>query len=150
MHRMAELPGVDFASRTYSGDDQDDFDPNRPPTSAIMNMELPETIRVVQFSGPLFFGAAANVAAKLATLEKWPKALILRMREVPLIDATAISTLESLAKNCAKHDCQIIISGLQKQPRAALQRFEFFDHFDVAEASNSYVALEKARAIAAR
>lgn len=149
MHRMAELPGVDLGSGRLFDEEQDDLDPNRPPNSAIMNMQLPETIRVVQFSGPLFFGAAANVAAKLETLGKWPRVLILRMREVPLIDATAISTLESLAKTCTKQGCRIVMSGLQRQPRTALNRFEFFAHHDVIDASNSYVALEKAKALAA-
>ncbi|MEZ5843822.1 MAG: SulP family inorganic anion transporter [Hyphomicrobiaceae bacterium] len=150
MHRMAELPGIDLGGRSVIDEDRDDLDPDRPPTSQIMNMELPDAIRVVQFSGPLFFGAAANVSAKLTTLETWPKVLILRMREVPLIDATAISTLESLARTCEKHGCRIIMSGLQRQPRAALSRFGFFQHFSVTEASNSYVALEKAKALTAR
>ena len=55
----------------------------------------------------------------------------MRMREVPLVDATGIDTLEQLARVANKRGCRIIVSGLQEQPREALHRFGFLrrNHF---------------------
>ena len=83
----------------------------------------------------------------MAGLAKWPKVLILRMRDVPLVDATALSALEDLALACTKHDCRIVISGLQKQPRLAMHRMGLLRRHKVLLASNSYIALEKAKAL---
>jgi SulP family sulfate permease len=75
--------------------------------------------------------------------------IILRMREVPLVDSTGIDTLEQLAQDARRHGCRIIISGLQPQPREALHRHGFLRH-RISVASNSFVALEKAKALIAR
>lgn len=145
MHRMAETPGIQLGGKgSVIVEDEDDLTRQ---SSVIMTAELPEGVKVVQFRGPLFFGAAQHVSQALERLDQWPKAMILRMREVPLVDATAISALDELAKMCRKNDCRIIISGLQQQPREAMHRYGFLKENRIVLASNSYVALEKAKAI---
>lgn len=67
------------------------------------------------------------------------------MRDVPLIDATALSALDDLANDCRKADCRIVVSGLGKQPREAMHRMELIKRHKMVLASNSYVALEKAK-----
>ena len=83
----------------------------------------------------------------LTSFTVWPKAIILRMREVPFIDATATDSLEELARLADKHGCRIIMSGLQAQPREALHRFGYLHDHHILIASNSYMALEKAKAV---
>jgi len=145
MHRMAEMPGIQFGgSGALIVEDQDDL--TRHP-SEIMTVPLPAGVKVVQFRGPLFFGAAAHVSDALRQVETWPKVMILRMREVPLIDATAIAALEELARLCRANGCRIVMSGLQRQPREALHRFAFLRENRIILASNSYVALEKAKTL---
>jgi SulP family sulfate permease len=147
MHRMAEMPGIQFGgSGALIVEDQDDLT-RRP--SEIMTVPLPAGVKVVQFRGPLFFGAAAHVSDALRQVETWPKVMILRMREVPLIDATAIAALEELARLCRANGCRIVMSGLQRQPREALHRFAFLRENRIILASNSYVALEKAKVLLA-
>jgi SulP family sulfate permease len=144
MHRMAEMPGIQFGGAALVVEDQDDL--TRHP-SEIMTVPLPAGVKVVQFRGPLFFGAAAHVSDALRSVETWPKVMILRMREVPLIDATAIAALEELARLCRANGCRIVMSGLQRQPREALHRFAFLRENRIILASNSYIALEKAKAL---
>jgi SulP family sulfate permease len=100
---------------------------------------------VFQFQGPLFFGAASGLAAVLTNLSDWPKVLILRMRQVPLIDATGADALEELASLADRNGCRIIVSGLQQQPREALHRLAFFEKHHAIITSNSYIAIEKAK-----
>ena len=119
MHRMAELHGVDLGPAALYDDEDDSLAPATP------FAPLPPGVRVFMFRGPLFFGAAAAIGEALQTVEKWPKVIILRMREVPFIDMTAVSVLDDLAATCRKHNCRIIISALQRQPRVALHKTGF-------------------------
>ncbi|MFZ4808059.1 MAG: SulP family inorganic anion transporter [Hyphomicrobiaceae bacterium] len=145
MHRMAEMPGIELGGTgSLIVEEQDDLTRNQ---SEIMTMRLPEGVKVIQFRGPLFFGAASHLSERLRSLDRWPRVMILRMREVPLADATAIAALDELARMCRKNDCRIIVSGLQRQPREAMHRLRFIREHRVMLASNSFVALEKAKAI---
>jgi sulfate permease, SulP family len=144
MHRMAELPGVDPGGPSIF----DDVDV--PGRQAIPPIVLPRGVQVFQFRGPLFFGAAAAIDEALLSVDQWPRAIILRLREVPLIDMTALSVLEDLAARCAKHDCRIVVSGLQPQPRVALHRAGFLRSNRVILARDLSEALAKAGAVVNR
>lgn len=142
MHRMAQVSGGVFGNNFDT-----DLDDVQRPRSVIQTMPLPDGVTVYQLRGPLFFGGASEIAATVASLRQWPKVIILRMRDVPLIDATALSALDDLAAACVKQDCRLIISGLQPQPRQAMHRMGLLRRHRVQVASNSWVALEKAKAI---
>ena len=154
MHRMAELPGVDLGpidmgqTDPVKGAPCEDGDVER--QAAVPVIELPRGVKVFQFRGPLFFGAAAAIDEALLSVDQWPRAIILRLREVPLIDMTALSVLEDLAARCARHDCRIVISGLQPQPRLALHRAGFLRGHRVILARDLADALAKARTDVAR
>lgn len=143
MHRMAEVSGGGFGNGLV----EHDLDDVQRPRSAITTLPLPMGVSVYHLRGPLFFGGASEIAGAIVSVGRWPKVLILRMRDVPLVDATALSALEDLAAACVAHDCRLIISGLQTQPRQAMHRMGLLRRHKVLLASNSWVALEKAKAI---
>ena len=143
VHRMSELPGVHLGDRAMLDEDESDVEETMTPVAAPI---VPDGVRVIQLRGPLFFGAAATVAATFRQLDHWPDILILRMGHVPLIDATAVSVLEELAAQCRKHgNTRLIICGLQAQPRAALEGFGFLKDNDVALADDLPGALADAK-----
>ena len=142
MHRMAETQTFDTAGHQLVLDDAVDGSVER---SLIMTQPLPDGIRVFELRGPLFFGATARLGVALAGLGKWPKVIILRMREVPLVDATGIDALDELMSLANSHGCRVVISGLQKRPREAMHRYGLLRKHGIVPASNSYVALEKAK-----
>lgn len=144
MHRMAEVSGGGLGNGL-----DDDLDDVRRPQSAIASMPLPEGISVFHLRGPLFFGGASAIANAVSEMERWPRVLILRMRDVPLVDATALSALDDLATACNRRGCRVIISGLQRQPRQAMHRMGLLRRQRVILASNSFIALEKAKALVA-
>jgi SulP family sulfate permease len=102
------------------------------------------------FRGPLFFGQALRVADAVKALDPVPRVLILRMREVPLIDATATAALDDLATACRKAGCRLVVSSLQPQPRIALHRAGFLRANKVILAKDGFEAVAIARKIAAR
>src|SRR5690606_42008941 len=53
-------------------------------------------------------------------LPQRPKVLILRMRQVPVIDASGVHALRSLAARCQRKGIALVISGLQPQPRRVI------------------------------
>ncbi|WP_236585554.1 SulP family inorganic anion transporter [Dyella sp. EPa41] len=83
---------------------------------------LPPGVEVFQISGPLFFGAANRLDELLDQFQKPPKVFILRMRLVPIIDASGVHALKILLERCRRHGIVLIISGLQAQPRRVVQQ----------------------------
>ncbi len=144
MHRMAEAAVTTVGTSARLDDDTDDV---AKPRSVLTEMTLPDGIQVLSLRGPLFFGGASTLIDTLRTGKTYPKVLIVRMRDVPLVDATALSALEDLAADLGKRGGRLVIAGLQKQPREALHRMGLLKRHKVIIASNGFIALEKAKAL---
>ena len=86
---------------------------------------LPKGVEVYQISGPLFFGAANRLDNLLDQFLQPPKVFILRMRLVPVIDASGVHALKQLAHRCHRKGIVLIISGLQEQPNRVIARMRF-------------------------
>ena len=132
VHRMAEANGAIKRSR-----DDDEL---------VFGDELPAAMRVFKFRGPLFFGAAETISRALEGVQPYPKAIVLDMAEVPLVDATAIAALEELATACRRHGCRLLMSGLRGQPRRALHTYGFLREHRVVLSATRDDAIGKARA----
>jgi SulP family sulfate permease len=140
MHRMSEASVAGLGSTLDA-----DLDDVEKPRSVLTDMELPDGIKVLSLRGPLFFGGANSLGNALRLSGPYPRVLIVRMRDVPLVDATALSALEDLAIDLGKRSGRMVISGLQKQPREALTRMGLLERHKVVVASNGFIALEKAK-----
>lgn len=117
MHRMANAVEVETHAHIIQ-DDEDDFTRGRTPDFP----PLPAGIEVYQISGPFFFGAAAKLGEVLDRIRKPPKVFILRMRLVPLIDATGEHALEDFLHRCEARGTRLILSAVQPQPRRVLMQ----------------------------
>ena len=78
-----------------------------------------------EISGPMFFGAADRIAD--ITLKEYTKCLVIRMRGVPAVDATAMHSLEILYEDCKKHHVQLIFSHVNEQPYKTMEKDGFVD-----------------------
>ncbi|EQB02135.1 SulP family inorganic anion transporter [Sphingobium baderi] len=83
---------------------------------------LPAGVEVFRIDGPLFFGVANELLDTLRRVGPPPKIIILRMRRVPLLDASGVATIEDIVRRAASAGTQIIVSGIQAQPLAMLER----------------------------
>jgi SulP family sulfate permease len=99
-------------------DDENDPD-------SIMLRKVPKNIRVYELNGPLFFGAADKIAGIYT--KDFNNCLILRMRSVNAIDATAMHALETLWENCQKQHVTLIFSHVNEQPMAAMKKSGLYD-----------------------
>lgn len=109
--------------------------------------QIPKNIEVLEITGPLFFGAAYKFKDALKYLKKHPKVLIIRMRHVPLIDATGIQTMKGIYRDCQKNHTKIILSELNS-PQVVKELQEARLLFAIGKgnlASTFEEALEKAK-----
>jgi SulP family sulfate permease len=91
---------------------------------------LPAGVEVFTINGPLFFGVTADLMDTLRGMGNMPKVLILRMRRVPYLDASGVSALEDMVKDCRKKGTHLIMTGLQSQPHKILSRSLLQAHKD--------------------
>lgn len=84
--------------------------------------QVPEQVAVFEITGPLFFGAIYKFRETIRLLEAPAKVLIIRLRDVPVIDASGIRALKELHQQSRQSGTHIILSELQSaQVREALQ-----------------------------
>jgi SulP family sulfate permease len=78
--------------------------------NALSVYNIPAGVEVFEITGPLFFGAAYKFKEAMKFIEKPPKVLIIRMRQVPIIDATGIKTIEEVYKESKHRGTKLILS----------------------------------------
>ncbi|MBR8827762.1 MAG: SulP family inorganic anion transporter [Gomphosphaeria aponina SAG 52.96 = DSM 107014] len=84
-------------------------------------LELSQEIAVYRVDGPVFFGAAERFATFLRD-EPEVKYLILRMRFVPNMDTTGLVALEDIYADLKRHNCRLMLTGLQEEVKTLLDR----------------------------
>jgi SulP family sulfate permease len=81
-------------------------------------------IRVYEINGPFFFGAADKFLSALKEMGEETAVLIIRMRHVPSMDATALHAFSIMIDMCKRQHTKIVISGIQSQPKQVLMKSE--------------------------
>ncbi|HLX66735.1 MAG TPA: SulP family inorganic anion transporter, partial [Puia sp.] len=71
---------------------------------------FPAGVEAFEIEGPLFFGAAYKFQDVIQMMDRLPRVLIIRMRKVPVIDATGIRVMKSIVKETAHRGTKIILS----------------------------------------
>ena len=80
-----------------------------------------------EINGPFFFGAAEKFKDTLSEVSKKPKVLIIRMRNVPAIDSTAMHALRDLVRRTRKDGTVVYFADVNAQPLVALSRSELLE-----------------------
>jgi sulfate permease, SulP family len=122
MKRMAEVTNV-----TSIPEEFEDIRQSRDESGAIYRRAVPKGAEVYEINGPFFFGAAEKFKDTLAEVSRKPKVLIIRMRNVPAIDSTAMHALRDLVRRTRKDKTVVLLSDVQEQPRIALRRSELLE-----------------------
>ncbi|SKC04696.1 sulfate permease, SulP family [Lachnospiraceae bacterium] len=99
-----------------------EFDPETDPDSIELR-QVPKHVRVYEVSGPMFFGAADRIAE--ISVEDHTRVIVMRMRSVPALDATAMHAIEGLADRCEKKNIQLIFSHVNNQPMKTMEKDDF-------------------------
>ncbi|WP_187262490.1 SulP family inorganic anion transporter [Pontibacter beigongshangensis] len=121
MKRMSEATTIHNAENLFGASDQDGekmFEEELP--------FIPDDTMLYEINGPLFFGASQKFQEFLTDLKQEPKVLIIRMRHVPFIDATAINRLKEFNHTLKARGTTIVISGANRQVREELFKSDLY------------------------
>jgi SulP family sulfate permease len=124
MFRMADA--VEVSAGVEQLDENGDDRPLGDDTS--QRARLPPGVEAFQISGPLFFGAANRLDDLLDQFTQAPSVFILRMRLVPIIDASGVHALKTLLERCRRRGIILVISGLQPQPQRVIRAMALHPH----------------------
>ena len=119
MRRMAEVSNISaITHELVNGNDEDD-------PMSIATRDIPAHVDIYEIDGPFYFGVADRLKDTLAQVERPPRVFILRMRRVPVMDATGLHALEEFFHKCKRQGTTPVLSGVQAQPRSVMARQGF-------------------------
>jgi sulfate permease, SulP family len=119
MARMAEMVEVDSSGTKDTELDSEDIH---------QRDTLPKGVEVFRIIGPFFFGVAGELLDTLRRVGQSPTVIILRMRLVPLLDASGAQALAEFVEQAHIASAKVILSGVQPQPREMLTRIGLSDN----------------------
>jgi len=115
MTRMADISRAGYVNAFPS--ENDDL-----PARTAAGLDVPPGVKVFEIAGAFFFGAASKFKDAIAAVDAPPKVLVLRLRDVPAIDATAVRALEDLTDKAGRDGTRLVLAGVQEQPLRVLAR----------------------------
>lgn len=131
MRRMSEVSEVTEIRREAI--DEGDPDGHADPRLA----GLGKDVQVYAINGPFFFGAADRFKDTLAQVGARPKVLILRLRDVPVIDSTGLSALLDVVKRSRKEGTRVLLTEVRAPVRRVIERSRVGDHLGAADITDS-------------
>jgi SulP family sulfate permease len=85
---------------------------------------LPEGVEVFRIAGPFFFGVAGELVEVLKRIDRPPRAIILRMEDVPYLDSSGLVALAELRRQCARLGSVVILCTRDQGLLARLARIQ--------------------------
>ena len=119
MRRMADVSQVSSLQNICEVEEEEADD------ISIRNRDIPPQIEVFEINGPFFFGASEKFSNAMKVVSKTPVVLIIRMRNVPAMDATGFHALENVYTDSYRKGITVLLSGVQKQPMTVLKKSGF-------------------------
>ena len=117
MKRMAEVTNVRAVTQEF---EEDDADRSGSDENGGRLRDIPPGVEIYEINGAFFFGAAETFKSTLALVARKPKVLIIRMRNVLLLDSTGMHALKDVVHRSRKDGTAVLLSDVHMQPLVAL------------------------------
>lgn len=117
MKRMAEVTNVRAFKQEFEEDDADRYASDE---NGVRLRDIPPGVEVYEINGAFFFGAAETFKDTLAQIAGKPKVLIIRMRDVLLLDSSGMHALKDVVHRSRKDGTAVLLSDVHMQPLVAL------------------------------
>lgn len=117
MKRMAETADIKAWKYTDS--------PDITPGEAEKLRDIPHSISVFEICGPMFFAAADQILN--INSNHHTKVVVIRMRSVPAIDASAMRSLHELVSRAKKKNITLLFSHVNEQPMHVMEKDDFIE-----------------------
>jgi SulP family sulfate permease len=144
IRRMSEVSSISAVGLRRS------TDPPLSDSTEADNEEVPDGVEVYEIQGAFFFGAASRFRETLFLTGHSTRVIVLRMRQVPVMDATGSHLLREFAEYCHNSGRRLILSGVAPQPMSVMQREGILELLSAENVLTSYAeALARARELLA-
>ncbi len=90
-------------------------------------VKLPVNVQVYAIDGPIFFGAIERFERAFSTIHQDIKYIVIRLNNVPFVDATAIYSLNDLINSFKESHVQIILCEANERVSYKLERAQVVD-----------------------
>jgi len=112
------------------------------------NLEIPKNVVLYEINGPLFFGAARQFQETITQTHIQPKVVIIRMRYVPMIDATGFKSLTEIIKTFRSQGIMVIISGANSDLEKDFKKYSLYEFMsEEFVAKDIHTAIAKSKTI---
>jgi len=93
-----------------------------------LESRLPEQgVEVYKMRGPFFFGVTDRLKNLIMEMDEPPKLIVLRMKHVPVLDATALQTFRELHMRCQAKGSRLVLTDVQPEPSELLKQYGLGD-----------------------
>ena len=116
--RMSEVTNMGVITREL----EDNGDRYATDANAARLRNIPSAIEVFEINGPFFFGAAEQFKEAIGHVAGRPKVLIIRMRDVPAVDATGMRALKDVIDRTRRDGTLVLLSDVHSQPFLAMSK----------------------------
>jgi len=123
MKRMAEATNVAAVTRELRRD-RDETTETEP--GSISLRTVPQRVEVFEISGAFFFGAAEAFKEALGQVSGRPWVIIIRMRDVNLIDSSGLHALREVVRRFRRDRTLVLLAEVHAQPLAVIESSELF------------------------
>lgn len=85
-------------------------------------LKMPRGVRLFEVNGPLFFGAAEMFQHALTQINDREKVVIIRLRHVPLIDATGMHRIGHIVHQLERQHKQVFLTDVDRSVKAEIRK----------------------------
>jgi sulfate permease, SulP family len=112
----------------------------------LQDKHIPPYVTILRIHGPFLFGVTGKLEEATADLGRLTPVVLLRLRNMTVIDGTGLHAIEALAKRLRASGRSLIICGARRQPAKLLLRSELPHLIGIENmAPNVEAALHRAR-----
>jgi SulP family sulfate permease len=138
MKRMADSTEVQAISRELREAAQEEVPEAEEARARARHTRVPSDVEVYDINGPFFFGAAEKFRDALGQVSRKPRALILDMENVPVIDSTGLRALTAVVEQARKQGIRVLLADLPATTRYRIAASPLGQHFAPGELDLSF------------
>ena len=114
----------------------------------LQDKEIPGYVAIFRIHGPFLFGATDKIAEITDRIDEQPPIVIVRLRNMTVIDATGLLAFQDLAEAMHSSGRTLLFCGAREQPRKLMEQARFADVVGRENiCDNVLVALARAQAV---
>ncbi len=125
MKRMSDVSDISIKKLDFTEETKDETKNDTQPI--LMKKPSIEGVQVYQINGPFFFGAAHKYLEAVQMMEKHIEYLVIIMKHVPSMDATALHYFHSSMKICKDKKITLILTGVRPEVKSTLEKANYLD-----------------------